>query len=84
MLTASGSPLVAGTSASIMKTITVRVTRPFLVKGVRQEVGAILEVDNILAGELKSAGKAVAAEKAEPKQEAKVEAEVKPQRGGKV
>ena len=78
VLTASGSPLVAGTSASIMKTVTVKVTRAFLMKGVRQEVGTILEVDNVLAGELRSAGKAIAAEKLAPKPEPKPEAEAEP------
>lgn len=73
MLTASGSALVAGASPQPMKNVTVKVTRAFLVGGKRQEVGTVLDVDLVLAGELTSAGKAV---RIPPKVEAKPEPKV--------
>lgn len=75
MLTAAGSPLVAGApDPTPMKTVNVKVMRPFLVRGQRQEVGAVLEVDRVLAGELTSAGKAVVV----PPKASEVKAEPKP------
>jgi len=40
------------------KLISMRVERAFLIRGVRQEVGSTVQVDRMLAGELRHAGKA--------------------------
>jgi hypothetical protein len=54
MLTAAGSSLVSGAGQAGARSTTtqVRVLRPFLIKGERQEVGAELVLDRRLAVEL--------------------------------
>jgi hypothetical protein len=69
VLTAAGSPMVAGASTPQMKTVHVKVTRAFLMKGERVEIGTVLEVDQVLCGELCSAGKATIVPKPEVKPE---------------
>lgn len=63
MLTASGSALVSGASPSAMKTVFIKVVRPFLHKRERVEVDTVLEVDRALGTELKSCGKVVFVDK---------------------
>ena len=59
MIAAATSPLVAGgRPAPAAPIVDVRVLRPFLVKGQRVEVGAVLQVPRSLAAELANAGKA--------------------------
>lgn len=58
MLTASGSPLVGGTSNAMdIKTVSVKVLRPFLLKLDRQEAGKVISIPRFLANELASANK---------------------------
>lgn len=60
MLTSSGSPLVAGARHADMSKPAIRivVTRPFLLGGVRQELGTELDLDPVVAAELVTMGKA--------------------------
>ena len=60
MLTSSGSPLVSGARLPAMpqKFIRIVVTRPFLLGGVRQELGTELDVEPVTAAELVTVGKA--------------------------
>lgn len=60
MLQAAGSPLVSGMAsggAMEIKTLKVRVLRPFLLKGERKEVGATFDMERRLATELAAANK---------------------------
>lgn len=59
MLTAANSPLVVGTAPgnATMANVQVKVLRAFLLKAVRQEVGAVIEIDRRLALELAAANK---------------------------
>jgi len=91
MLSAAGSPLVAGSGVEInMKTQRIRVLRPFNLDGKSQPKGAEIEIPLSFAIELRSANKAEFIEpKPDPKPEpapAKAEAEpkaAKPQKGEK-
>jgi hypothetical protein len=92
VLTAAGSPLVNGASPDAMdkpKVVRVKVLRPFLLKLVRQEVGAVIDVPRNLASELASANKVeilkpqVAAEAPDLKPEAPAEAEPKATKGAR-
>lgn len=59
MLGAVGSPLVPGTPQNAMsKQVSIKVLRPFCIKGEPVKVGAKLEVDPALAVELISLNKA--------------------------
>lgn len=80
MLTASNSPLVAGTAHTMDKVSTkrIKVLRPFMHKGKPTEVGAVLDVDLRTAAEVTTSNKAVLVP-AEPKAEVKAEpAKVEP------
>jgi hypothetical protein len=58
--TTNAAALVKGAAASPQpKVVKLEVTRPFCIAGVRQELGAALEVAEGLARELVSMGKAV-------------------------
>lgn len=58
MLSTANTPMVSGMRFAPMKTVRVKVLRPFLMKGEPQPIGTVLEVDAALAGELLNASKA--------------------------
>lgn len=58
MLSAIGSPLVAGSAASPMATKHVEVIRSFYLAGAAQSVGSVIEVDAKFAVELVASNKA--------------------------
>lgn len=82
MLTASGSPLVAGTPSTTMATQAhrkIRVNRPFMYEGKRREIGDELAVPVQLYSELVTARKCELSEN-EPSEDhlrAKAEAQAK-------
>lgn len=58
MLSAAGSPLVAGGAPSPMSTKHIEVIRPFYFGGKPLKVGAVVEVESRFASELVCANKA--------------------------
>lgn len=67
MLSAIGSPLVAGGMASTnMETRYIKVIRPFFHKREVQPAGAVIEVPKHVAAEVIASGKASAADKPAP------------------
>lgn len=64
MLTASGSPLVAGTPSNMATTShrKIRVNRPFMFEGKRREIGDEIVVPSMLYAELVTANKCELAE----------------------
>lgn len=76
MLSAIGSPLVAGSNVSAMQaTQRIRVERAFFLEKVVQPVGAVIEVPKHIARGLIAAGKASVAVEPAPVIEAPVVAE---------
>lgn len=69
MLSAMGSPLVAGSAAPSMQTRYIRIERAVYVGGVVQPVGAVLEVPRHVAASLISSNKASATDKPAPVEE---------------
>lgn len=57
MITAADNPLVAGGALGAQKSLRVKVTRPFLLRTERVEVGTVLELPRPLAAELISTNK---------------------------
>lgn len=88
MLTASGSPLVAGTPSTMATTShrKIRVNRPFMFEGKRREIGDELVVPSMLYAELVTARKCELSE-SEPSEDhirAKTEAAAKVKASTKV
>lgn len=70
--TSNAGALVKGAPASQAKLVKLTVTRAFCIAGVRQELGATVEVTEALGRELASMGKVIAyVEKAKAKPEPK-------------
>lgn len=67
VLSAAGSPLVAGsTSAAMSSTVLIRVERPFYANRVVQPAGTILKLDRFHAASLIASGKASAVQQPAP------------------